>query len=142
MAASLEPFGRDHLAALATVAGCAVAGAALVRSEALGARTVRRFIAGALVLSLVLLMLFDARAGVSWRSYAPLQLCDVLVPIAVLALLRDDPLAFELTLTWSFAGTVPALLTPDVREGFPHFRFVLYFVQHGGLVVATATLLS
>jgi hypothetical integral membrane protein (TIGR02206 family) len=142
MAASLEPFGPDHLAALGSTAAAAFAAAAAVRRHPPCASTVKRLVAASLVVSLVALMVLDAGSGVSWRSFAPLQLCDVLVPLAVWALMRKEPLPFELTLMWSAAGTVPALLTPDVAEGFPHFRFLLYFAQHGGLVVATATLLA
>lgn len=33
------------------------------------------------------------------------------------------------------AGTIQALLTPHLFEGFPHFTFIKYFTVHGGLVV-------
>ncbi len=38
---------------------------------------------------------------------------------------------------WAGAGTLPALLTPDVGEGVPSLWFVAFFGLHG-LVVATA----
>jgi hypothetical integral membrane protein (TIGR02206 family) len=142
MSARLQPFGIAHLATLGAIA-LASAGAALTMVTSPGrGRAVRRTLAALLPVSLLLLMFLDAADGVSFRSYAPLQLCDLAVPLASYALLTGNALAFELTYTWSVAGTLPALLTPDVAEGFPHFRFLLYFAQHGGLVVAAAALLA
>lgn len=73
--------------------------------------------------------------GTSWRLIAPLQLCDVAVFIAVAALLSRRQLLFELTYFWGCAGTALALLTPDIAESFPHHRFVLFFAQHGAIVI-------
>ncbi len=140
MSARLVPFGPDHLVALGATcvvaAGCALAIVRAPRYEA----PIRAALAAMLPLALVALMGVDARAGVSWRSWAPLQLCDVAVPVAVVALLTKRLLAFELALLWSGVGTLAAMLTPDVAEGFPHPRFILYFAQHGGLVVAAVAL--
>ena len=142
MDAPLRPFAFAHLVALGIVGAVTAACAFGVRSGPRAAATIRGILAVTLPLALLLLMILDARAGVSWRSYAPLQLCDVAVPLAVVALLTRHPLAFELTYAWSIAGTLPALLTPDVAEGFPHWRWLLYFAQHGGLVVAAGTLVA
>lgn len=142
MPSPLVRFGLDHGVALASIALVSAAVAAAVRRWSNRSACVRTVLAASLAFSLVALAFVDFSAGVSWRSFAPLQLCDVLVPIACWALVRRSATAFELTLTWSVAGTVPALLTPDVAEGFPHARFVLYFLQHGGLVVAAAALVS
>lgn len=120
----------------------ALAAAASSSRVACVVRSVRVSTAVLTSTSLVALMVVDVRAGVPWTSYAPLQLCDLAVPIAALALTTREALAFELTLTWSTAATLPALLTPELAEGFPHPRFVLYFAQHGGLIVATAVLLG
>lgn len=142
MVERFRPFGVVHLATLAMVAAVALVAALAVRRGRAVARVVSASVAVMLPLSLVSLMWLDAGEGVSWRSYAPLQLCDVAVPIAVFALLRRDALAFELTLSWTVAGTLPALLTPDVAESFPHGRYLLYFAQHGGLVVAMVVLIA
>src|SRR5207244_4428476 len=46
----------------------------------------------------------------------------------------------ELLWFWAFAGTLQALLTPDLAQTFPGFFFWAYFVEHGGVVVAAAFL--
>lgn len=142
MAERFRPFGAAHLVTLAVVAALALVGGWAARRRANVASSARGLVAVVLPVALVALMAVDARDGVSWRSYAPLQLCDVAVPLAVVALLARAGLAVDLTLTWTVAGTVPALLTPDLAESFPHPRFLLYFAQHGGLVVAAALLVA
>jgi hypothetical integral membrane protein (TIGR02206 family) len=139
--AMFKPFGGDHWAALAIIAVTAACLAWGVRRQFVrehAATILAGFVPGAMVL----LMLLDARAGVSWRSYAPLQLCDAAAILLPIALVRRSQLAFELCFLWGGAGTLPALLTPDIAEGFPHWRFVLYFAQHGGIVVAAAFLVA
>jgi hypothetical integral membrane protein (TIGR02206 family) len=81
-------------------------------------------------------IVLDAAAGVPWTEYAPFHLCDASAILAAVALLSRRQLPGELLYFWGLAGSVPALLTPDLAQAFPHPRFVLYFVQHGGVVVA------
>ena len=56
------------------------------------------------------------------------------------ALWRPIALAFELTYFWALTATVQALLTPDLRQGFPDYRWWWFFVAHAGVVVAAVFL--
>lgn len=42
---------------------------------------------------------------------------------------------FELAYYWGIGGTTQALLTPDLRFGFPHFQFYKFFAGHGLTIV-------
>src|SRR5712692_11444841 len=46
----------------------------------------------------------------------PLQLCDVAIFIAALALLTRHPLLVEVSYFWGLAGTIQALFTPDLPQ--------------------------
>lgn len=70
----------------------------------------------------------------------PLQLCDITVLVAALALWLRRPLLVELTYFWALAGSVQALLTPDLPQHFPGFLFFQYYVAHGGAVMAALVL--
>lgn len=72
----------------------------------------------------------------------PLQLCDVTVIAAALALWLRRPLLVELTYFWALAGSTQALLTPDLPQHFPSFLFIQYYVAHGGAVVAALLLVA
>jgi hypothetical integral membrane protein (TIGR02206 family) len=79
-----------------------------------------------------------------WRAGTdlPLQVCDAAVLIAALALWRPGRArpAAELLWFWAFAGTLQAILTPDLAQPYPSFFFWAYFVEHGGVVAAAAFL--
>jgi hypothetical integral membrane protein (TIGR02206 family) len=83
-----------------------------------------------------------ARSGwLSWRALLPLHLCDMLIIVAIVALLTRAVPAFELLWFWGGSGALLALLTPIVTRGFPDPQFLIFFGFHAG-VVASAWVLA
>jgi len=123
-------FGPSHLIALGTIALvsflCARAG-----------RWMAWVLAGLLLLErgLVLSELLREEKW-SLSMGLPMHLCDWAVISAVLALLFRWRLAYVLTYFWGLAGTVQALLTPDLAFDFPDLRFMTFFLAHGTIVVS------
>lgn len=70
----------------------------------------------------------------------PLQLCDVAIFIAAAALWTRQPLLVETTYFWGLAGTIQALLTPDLPQRFPTYPYFQYYIAHGGVVAAAMVL--
>jgi len=70
------------------------------------------------------------------RTSLPLALCDVGVLVAAAACWWRTPLLVELTYFWGLAGTLQAVITPDLNDGFPHLVFFQYVVGHIGIVAA------
>src|SRR5256884_2033887 len=64
----------------------------------------------------------------------PLQLCDVAIFIAAAALWTRRQLVVEVTYFWGLAGTIQALLTPDLPQHFPSYPYFQYYIPHGGLI--------
>ena len=130
-------FGAAHLAALALTALAAVALVALVRRRP-GARTPVRLLLAALLVGAT--GGFLAAAARQWRltvwDVLPLHLCDFLILVAVVALLTPWRAAAELLWYWALSGTLLAMVTPDLGETWPDWRFVTYFLLHGGVVVS------
>jgi hypothetical integral membrane protein (TIGR02206 family) len=129
-------FGHDHWTALAAVALAALIAIALARSGAAAASSIRRVVALALVSAHVV-----ENAVALWQGWyevqmLPLHLCDLAAMLAVCGLLTLDQRAVEPLYFFALAGTLPALLTPELDVGLPHFRFVIYFVEHGLTVIA------
>ena len=79
----------------------------------------------------------SVRAG-SWTlaGSLPLALCDVAVIVAAIACWWPLPLLVELTWFWGLAGTLQAVITPDLGVAFPHLVFFEYVVGHLGIVIA------
>jgi hypothetical integral membrane protein (TIGR02206 family) len=78
--------------------------------------------------------------GLSARGDLPLHLTDAATLAAVVALWHPIPLAFELTYFWAFSATIQALATPDLRQGFPDYRWWWFVIAHSGVVVAAVLL--
>ncbi len=72
----------------------------------------------------------------SAKTSLPLALCDVGVVVAAVACWWETALLVELTYFWGLAGTLQAIITPDLNVGFPHLVFFQYVVGHIGIVVA------
>ncbi len=135
-ALAFRPFGADHVAVLAATALAAIlllCGRRRVRAWR-DDRWLRRGLAcgvggGELVSWAVGL----AQGRFVW----PLQLCDAALWVAVAALWDPRPWRCELAYFWGSAGSLQALLTPDLREPFPNFWWWVFFGDHvGALLVA------
>lgn len=70
------------------------------------------------------------------RGSLPLALCDVALLVAAVACWWPRPLLVELTYFWGLAGTLQAVITPDLTASFPHLEFFEYVVAHVGIVWA------
>ena len=130
-------FGPAHLAALALTAMLAAVLVARCRSGR-GCPT-RALGLGMLALALVVIVV-EGRFGAGWLDVMPLQLCDAAVLLACIALITRRQLAYELTFFWGLAGSLLAMVTPELAAPFPHARFLAYFTLHAGVVVAAVVL--
>jgi hypothetical integral membrane protein (TIGR02206 family) len=72
----------------------------------------------------------------SWKTSLPLALCNVGVLVATAACWWRVPLLVEITYFWGLAGTLQAIITPDLNVAFPHLVFFQYVVGHTGIVLA------
>lgn len=129
-------FGGAHLGAVIAAVVIATATSLALRREPALAGPVRVALAIWVLGAGLGFVVVEAIAGVSWRSIAPLHLCDLAIFVAAWALLYRHRTAAELTYFWGLAGTLPAMVFPDLYETFPHHRFLFYFGQHGAIVVA------
>ena len=114
---------------------------ALVRRDPRGpaALAVRALLALALIGLLAAELGTAASQGwLTWTTLLPLELCDAALLLALLVLWRQPRWAAELLWFWAGAGTLLAMLTPDVGEGFPSLWFVAFFGLHGLVVVSAA----
>jgi hypothetical integral membrane protein (TIGR02206 family) len=79
--------------------------------------------------------LVDGRWSV--QTSLPLALCDVALIVAAIACWWPRwLLAVELTYFWGLAGTLQAVVTPDLSVGFPRMEFFEFVVGHLGIVIA------
>jgi hypothetical integral membrane protein (TIGR02206 family) len=87
-------------------------------------------------------------AELSWQPYVlanhawsmaaslPIQLCDVGGFVAAAALLWRQMLLVEAAYFWGLGGTLQALLTPDLKDDFPSFPYLQFYVTHDLVILA------
>src|SRR6202040_3747900 len=78
---------------------------------------------------------------VSWQQMLPLQLCDWGMVVVIVAMLTENQRWFEVAYFWGIGGTLQAVLTPNLRFGFPDFRFLSFFISHCGIIVGVVFLM-
>jgi len=135
-----ELVATEHLGALAAIA---LATAALVVAARRGPGAWLRWMAIVLLVDEVswwVYLLAGGVPGLELRYSLPLQLCDVAIFIAAAALWTRHQLLIEITYFWGLAGTIQALLTPDLPQHFPSYPYWQYYIAHGGVVAAALIL--
>jgi hypothetical integral membrane protein (TIGR02206 family) len=77
-------------------------------------------------------------ANHSWSAAAslPVQLCDIAGFVAAAALLYRNLVLVEVAYFWGLGGTLQAVLTPDLKEHFPNFPYLQFYVTHDLVILA------
>ena len=132
-ASGFVPYGPDHRGvllgtALATV-GLLIVGPRLRTTDD---RWARRGVALLLLGNEAVAWLIAASQGV---VRVPLQLCDLALFLSVWALLSLKRFPAEVAYFWGLAGSLQAVVTPDLQEPFPTYWWVKFFVGHCGIVL-------
>ena len=139
MSGQFHTFGVSHWVALAAVVAVAT-GAALVGRRSRSPRVVRGLawaIAAILVIN-ELVYLGISYATKPWMEFLqkalPLHICGAGVFLTAWVLIRRSQRGFEVAYFWGMAGTVQALITPNLIFDFPTSWYFNYFIGHGGIV--------
>jgi hypothetical integral membrane protein (TIGR02206 family) len=67
----------------------------------------------------------------------PFHLSSISLILSACLLLTKSYLLFEFTYFAGVGSALQAMITPDISAySFPHFRYVHFFISHGGIVVA------
>src|SRR5947207_7997758 len=77
----------------------------------------------------------------TWYRMLPLQLCDWAMAVIIVALWTGNRRWLEIAYFWGIGGTLQAILTPNLRYGFPDLRFISFFVAHSGIIIGIVFLM-
>lgn len=81
-------------------------------------------------------LMLGARGWLAPGNELPLNLCDWAQGALIVALLTRNQIAYELGYFWGLGGTLQAVITPDVGRDFPDIQFLLFMLDHAGLIAA------
>ncbi len=85
------------------------------------------------------IIVFDLLAGVISGSIdvtedLPFHMCRLVTFLLPLVLWKKKRYLFGVLYFWILAGTLQALLTPDLKESFPDYQYIRYWTLHCGLI--------
>jgi hypothetical integral membrane protein (TIGR02206 family) len=120
-----------------------VLGAIVRRTKSQGVeRAIIAFISAVLVLNYAAYMIFVRSSSiVDWRQILPMQMCDWGMVVVIVAMWTGSQRWFEVAYFWGIGGTLQAVLTPNLRFGFPDWRFISFFTSHCGIIVGVVFLM-
>jgi hypothetical integral membrane protein (TIGR02206 family) len=139
-----QPYGLPHLTVIFLTIVLPFALAAIVRRTR--SRRLEDLVIGVLSAVLILnyiayLVFIRSHGVVSWQQMLPMQMCDWGMVVAIVAMLTGNQRWFEVAYFWGIGGTLQAVLTPNLRFGFPDWRFISFFTSHCGIIVGVVFLM-
>ena len=133
-----HPFGASHLAVIFLTVVLPFILASTVRrtkSPQLE-RAIRITISALLIINYIAYLIVARRFGITqWYKALPLQLCDWAMFVIIVALWTGSRRWLEIAYFWGIGGTLQAIITPNLRYGFPDLRFISFFVAHSGIII-------
>jgi hypothetical integral membrane protein (TIGR02206 family) len=74
--------------------------------------------------------------GLPLKASLPLELCDISMIISAIMFACKSYHLYEIVYFWGMAGSLEALITPDLGiYTFPHFVFFQFFLSHGSIII-------
>jgi len=118
--------------------------AALVRRTR--SQRIEKLITGVLSAVLILnylayLIFIRSHGVVHRRDMLPMQMCDWGIVVVIVAMWTGRQRWFEVAYFWGIGGTLQAVLTPNLRYGFPDWRFISFFTSHCGIIIGVVFLM-
>jgi hypothetical integral membrane protein (TIGR02206 family) len=105
-------------------------------------RSIAFSISALLLINYVAYLIVARQFGVtSWEKTLPLQLCDWAMIVIIVALWTGNRRWLEVAYFWGIGGTLQAIITPNLRYGFPDLRFISFFVAHSGIIIGIVFLM-
>ena len=143
-APEFHPFGLPHLTVIFLTIVLPFALAALVRrTRSTGLeKIIIEILSAVLILNYVVFLVFiRSHEIVDWRQMLPMQMCDWGMVVVIVAMWTGSQRWFEVAYFWGIGGTLQAVLTPNLRYGFPDWQFISFFTSHSGIIVGVVFLM-
>jgi hypothetical integral membrane protein (TIGR02206 family) len=144
MEPEFQPYGLPHLTVICLTIVFPFALAAIVwRTKAAHAgQIIIAVLSAVLVLNYVVYLIFIRSRGiVTWQQMLPMQLCDWGMVVVIVAMWTESQRWFEVAYFWGIGGTLQAVLTPNLRFGFPDWRFISFFTLHCCIIIGVVFLM-
>jgi hypothetical integral membrane protein (TIGR02206 family) len=141
MEPEFQPYGLPHLTVIFLTIVLPFALDAIAKSSR-SQRAIIIVITALLIANYAAYLIFIRAHGVTnWQRMLPMQLCDWGIVVVIVAMWTGNHRWFEVAYFWGLGGTLQAVLTPDLRYGFPDWRFISFFISHCGIIIGVVFLM-
>ena len=132
-------FGSQHISALSIVIAVSVATPIVLRTA--NNIEVKKFVSMVLAILLILHELIKP----FYRYYLfghelllvfPIHICHLAAISMGLFLILKKEFLFEIAYFWGLSGNLLAMVTPDMKYGFPNLEFIMFYFGHGLLLLS------
>jgi hypothetical integral membrane protein (TIGR02206 family) len=137
-APEFHPWSPSHFTVIFLTIGLPLLLALIVHrtKSRLLERSISFAISVLLLINYVAYLVVARQFGVtSWSKALPMQLCDWAMIVIIVALWTGNRRWLEVAYFWGIGGTLQAIITPNLRFGFPDLRFISFFVAHSGIII-------
>ncbi len=144
MSSGFETFSQQHFSVLLAIA---ILTFALLRwgrrLEEPKRSSVAVYLAGITCATVIL----DSVQKIMFGTYdylvdLPFFLCDLVAILLPFVIVFNNRKWIGILYFWAMAGTLQAILTPDLNDGFPSFHFFRYFIGHAGIIMTILYVIS
>src|SRR5262249_28328162 len=144
MEPEFQPYGLPHLAVIFLTIILPFALAAIVWHTK--SPRVEKMIVGILPAGLglnyvVCVIFIRSRAVGTWQQMLAMQMWDWGMVVVIVAMWTGNQRWFEVAYFWGIGGTLQAVLTPNLRFGFPDWRFISFFTSHCCIIIGVVFLM-
>lgn len=138
--AHFKTFGTSHLAVLiVTIAlSLMLIGTSRLFKREFIEKTLSTILFSLMICVFIIRFIYKNYGG---RLSLPMHLCDWSAIVVMIALITRRYWAFELAYFWGLAGTLQALITPDLKYDFPDLKFILFFLYHSLVIIGVVYLI-
>lgn len=138
---SFQFYSVQHLLIIAATFSGAVISVCFARkssNESLKLN-VGKIFAAVLILNYIAYLTLRISSGYWEMRYdLPMELCNWAVFAVIIALFSGNRKFAEMAYFWVMTGSINAVLTPSLNEGFPHPYFFIFFIEHSGVIIAAS----
>src|SRR5690625_4400847 len=130
-------WGTSHLVTICLIFGLVIALFIFKKSLIPYRKIIRITVGWFLIISRISLDIWYIHTGM-WdiRTSLPLELCSIASLACGIMLLTKSQRLFEVFYFIAIGGAIQAILTPDLLFGFPQYRYIQFFADHGMLILA------
>ena len=132
-------FGSQHISALSTVIAASVVTPIVLRTSS--SVEFKKSVSMVLAILLILHELIKP----FYRYYLfghelllvfPIHICHLAAISMGLFLILKKEFLFEIAYFWGLSGNLLAMVTPDMKYGFPNLEFTMFYFGHGLLLLS------